>query len=292
MPPEKLSDTIQNDILKEFMVRNTYIHPPEPSCASSPTSSPPPRARCRSSPDLDPGYHMQEAGRRRTWSSATRSPTASSTRAPASRRSLAIDAFAPRLSFFWAIGMNFFMEIAKMRAARLLWARLIKQEFSPRTSARCRSGRTRRRAAGASRAGRVQQRHAHGAGGARRDPGPHAVAAYERARRGDLRCRPTSPPASRATRSSSSSRRAAPAASPTSRAAYVERLTYELARRAMARIDEVEALGGMARAIAAGVPKMRIEEARRARRRASTAAARRSSASTSSAPPTTPRSRS
>ena len=105
---------------------------PRPRCASSPTSSPTPRSTCRSSTrSRSPAITCRRPARRRTSSSPTRSPTASNICAPASRRASTIDEFAPRLSFFWAIGMNFFMEVAKLRAARLLWAKLV-EAFDPK----------------------------------------------------------------------------------------------------------------------------------------------------------------
>src|SRR6202020_361883 len=134
VPPEKLAGTIQNDILKEFMVRNTYIYPPKPSMRIISdifgyTSVKMPKFNSISIS----GYHIQEAG-------ATADLELASTLAEGVEylraglgSGLDIDAFAPRLSFFWAIGMNFFMEIAKMRAGRLLWARLVNQ-FQPKNT--------------------------------------------------------------------------------------------------------------------------------------------------------------
>ena len=132
VPPEKLAGTIQNDILKEFMVRNTYIYPPDPSHAHHLRHL---RATPRKMPKFNSisisGYHMQEAGATADLELAyTLADGFEYVRAGVAA-GLDIDAFAPRLSFFWAIGMNFFMEIAKMRAARLLWAKLIKQ-FAPK----------------------------------------------------------------------------------------------------------------------------------------------------------------
>ena len=140
VPPEKLAGTIQNDILKEFMVRNTYIYPPGALDADHLRHL---RlhvgATCRSSTrSRSPAITCRRRARRRTSSSPTRSPTASNTCAPASAPGLTIDQFAPRLSFFWAIGMNFFMEVAKLRAARLLWAKLVKALRRRRTTSRCR----------------------------------------------------------------------------------------------------------------------------------------------------------
>src|SRR5215468_5826399 len=130
--PEALSGTIQNDILKEFMVRNTYIYPPGPSMRIvsdifAYTSAKMPKFNSISIS----GYHMQEAGATADLELAyTLADGVEYVRAGVNA-GLDIDAFAPRLSFFWAIGMNYFMEIAKMRAARLLWAKLIKNEFAP-----------------------------------------------------------------------------------------------------------------------------------------------------------------
>ena len=149
--PAKLAGTIQNDILKEFMVRNTYIYPPDPSMRIISdifafTSAKMPKFNSISIS----GYHMQEAGATADLELAyTLADGVEYVRAGVAA-GLDIDAFAPRLSFFWAIGMNFFMEIAKMRAARLLWAKLIKNEFAPRTPSRWRCARTARPAAGAS----------------------------------------------------------------------------------------------------------------------------------------------
>ena len=123
VPQAELTGTIQNDILKEFMVRNTYIYPPAPSMRIVAdiieyTAQQMPKFNSISIS----GYHMQEAGATRRWSSRSRSPTASSTCARRSPKGLDVDDFAGRLSFFFAIGMNFYMEVAKLRAARLLWA--------------------------------------------------------------------------------------------------------------------------------------------------------------------------
>ena len=133
VPHAKLSGTIQNDILKEFMVRNTYIYPPAPSMRIisdifAYTSANMPKFNSISIS----GYHMQEAGATADLELAYTLADGIEYARAGVAAGLGIDAFAPRLSFFWAIGMNFFMEIAKMRAARLLWARLIKAEFAPK----------------------------------------------------------------------------------------------------------------------------------------------------------------
>ena len=186
MPPEKLSGTIQNDILKEFMVRNTYIYPPAHSMRIISDIFAYTLAE-DAEIQLDLDLRLPHAGGgsdRRTWSSPIRWPTASSMSAPAIAAGLDIDRFAPRLSFFWAIGMNFFMEVAKMRAARLLWAKLLKP-FNPK-DARSLSLRTHCQTSGWSldRPGRLQQCDAHHHRGDGGDPGPHPVAAHQRARRG------------------------------------------------------------------------------------------------------------
>ena len=129
VPPEKLSGTIQNDILKEFMVRNTYIYPPSPSMRIISdifafTSERMPKFNSISIS----GYHMQEAGATQDLELAYTIADGVEYVRAGRKAGLDIDRFAPRLSFFWAIGMNFFMEIAKLRAARLIWAKLMKQE--------------------------------------------------------------------------------------------------------------------------------------------------------------------
>ena len=132
--PEQLAGTIQNDILKEFMVRNTYIYPPAPSMRIISDIFAYTSAR-DAEVQLDLDLRLPHAGGRgdgRSRARPTRWPTASSTSAPASPPGLDIDAFAPRLSFFWAIGMNFFMEVAKLRAARLLWAQARQASSAPK----------------------------------------------------------------------------------------------------------------------------------------------------------------
>src|SRR2546421_11938703 len=133
VPPQKLAGTIQNDILKEFMVRNTYIYPPQPSMRIISdifgyTSAKMPKFNSISIS----GYHMQEAGATADLELAYPLADGVEYVRAGVAAGLDVDAFAPRLSFFWAIGMNYFMEIAKMRAARLLWAKLIKGEFAPK----------------------------------------------------------------------------------------------------------------------------------------------------------------
>ena len=149
MQPEQLAGTIQNDILKEFMVRNTYIYPPQPSMRIISdifafTSQHMPKFNSISIS----GYHMQEAGATADLELAyTLADGVEYLRAGVDA-GLDVDEFAPRLSFFWAIGMNFFMEVAKLRAARLLWAKLVKG-FGPKNAeVACRCARTARRRAG------------------------------------------------------------------------------------------------------------------------------------------------
>ena len=183
--PKQLGGTIQNDILKEFMVRNTYIYPPGPSLRIisdifAYTSENMPKFNSISIS----GYHMQEAGATQDLELAyTLADGVEYVRAGI-KAGLDVDRFAPRLSFFWAIGMNFFMEVAKLRAARLLWAKLMK-EFNPKDP---RSLSLRAHCADlglvAGRAGRVQQRRPHLHRGDGGDAGPHPVAAHQRARRG------------------------------------------------------------------------------------------------------------
>ena len=183
---DQLAGTIQNDILKEFMVRNTYIYPPEFSMRIIAdifeyTSKNMPKFNSISIS----GYHMQEAGATADIELAYTLADGLEYLRAGINAGMSIDAFAPRLSFFWAIGMNHFMEIAKMRAARMLWAKIVKQ-FDPKKS----------QIAGtahpladvglvAHRARPVQQRGPHSHRGNGRSAGPHPIAAYERPRRGN-----------------------------------------------------------------------------------------------------------
>jgi methylmalonyl-CoA mutase len=264
VPAAKLSGTIQNDILKEFMVRNTYIYPPSPSMRIisdifAYSSAHMPKFNSISIS----GYHMQEAGATADLELAyTLADGVEYARAGVAA-GLDIDKFAPRLSFFWAIGMNFFMEIAKMRAARLLWAKLIKQEFQPKDE-RSLSLRTHCQTSGWSLTAQDVFNNV-----AR--TGIEAMAATQ----GHTQSLHTNAldeaialPTDFSARIARNTQLVLQQESGTCRVAdpwggshYVERLTYELARKAMAHIEEVESLGGMAKAIAAGIPKMRIEEA-------------------------------
>ena len=185
VPPDKLSGTIQNDILKEFMVRNTYIYPPTPSMRIisdifAYTSQKMPKFNSISIS----GYHMQEAGATQDLELAyTLADGVEYVRAGLAA-GLDVDRFAPRLSFFWAIGMNFFMEVAKMRAARLLWAKLLTQ-FNPKDP-RSLSLRTHCQTSGWSLTAQdvfnnVMRTTIEAMAATQ---GPHPIAAHQRARRG------------------------------------------------------------------------------------------------------------
>jgi methylmalonyl-CoA mutase len=262
-PHEKLSGTIQNDILKEFMVRNTYIYPPGPSLRIisdifAYTSAEMPKFNSISVS----GYHMQEAGATQDLELAyTLADGVEYVRAGI-KAGLTIDQFAPRVSFFWAIGMNYFMEIAKLRAARMLWAKLIKP-FKPEDP-RSLSLRTHSQTSGWSLAaqdvfnnvartmieamaatqGQTQSLHTNALDEALALPTDFSA----RIARNTQIVLQQEAGATRIV-------------DPWGGSYYVERLTYELARKAWGHIEEVEGLGGMAKAIEAGIPKLRIEEA-------------------------------
>lgn len=261
--PEQLSGTIQNDVLKEFMVRNTYIFPPTPSMRIISdiftfTSTKMPKFNSISIS----GYHMQEAGATADLELAYTLADGVEYARAGKNVGLDIDAFAPRLSFFWAIGMNFFMEVAKMRAGRLLWAKLIKQ-FDPKND-KSLSLRTHCQTSGwsltaqdvytnvirtcveamAATQGHTQSLHTNALDEALALPTDFSARI---ARNTQLFIQQETG----TTRS----------VDPWGGSYYVERLTYELAKKAWAHIQEVEELGGMAKAIEAGIPKLRIEEA-------------------------------
>src|SRR4051812_134244 len=261
--PEKLSGTIQNDILKEFMVRNTYIYPPGPSLRIisdifAYTSAEMPKFNSISVS----GYHMQEAGATQDLELAyTLADGVEYVRAGI-KAGLTVDQFAPRVSFFWAIGMNYFMEIAKLRAARLLWAKLIKP-FKP-DDPRSLSLRTHSQTSGWSLAaqdvfnnvartmieamaatqGQTQSLHTNSLDEALALPTDFSA----RIARNTQIVLQQEAGATRIV-------------DPWGGSYYVERLTYELAKKAWGHIEEIEGLGGMAKAIEAGIPKLRIEEA-------------------------------
>ena len=185
VPPEQLAGTIQNDILKEFMVRNTYIYPPKPSMRIISdifafTSERMPKFNSISIS----GYHIQEAGATADLELAYTLADGVEYIKAGIDAGMGIDSFAPRLSFFWGIGMNFFMEVAKLRAGRLLWSELVcavraeEPEITVAAHPFADVGLV------AHRAGRVQQRRPHLRGGDGRDPGAHPVAAHQRPRRG------------------------------------------------------------------------------------------------------------
>jgi methylmalonyl-CoA mutase len=262
--PAKLAGTIQNDILKEFMVRNTYIYPPDPSMRIISdifafTSQKMPKFNSISIS----GYHMQEAGATADLELAYTLADGVEYARAGVVAGLDIDAFAPRLSFFWAIGMNYFMEIAKMRAARLLWAKLIKGEFAPK-DAKSLALRTHCQTSGWSltaqdvfnnvtRTGIEALAATHGG-----TQSLHTNALDEAiALPTDFSARIARNTQLFIQQETGTCR----TIDPWGGSHYVERLTYDLIRKAQAHIAEVEELGGMAKAIAAGIPKMRIEEA-------------------------------
>ncbi len=261
--PEKLSGTIQNDILKEFMVRNTYIYPPLPSMRIigdifGYTSRHMPRFNSISIS----GYHMQEAGATADLELAYTLADGWEYLRQGIAAGLDIDAFAPRLSFFWAIGMNFFMEIAKMRAGRLLWAKIVKQ-YNPKNP-KSLSLRTHCQTSGwslteqdpmnnvartcvealAAAFGHTQSLHTNSFDEAIALPTDFSARI---ARNTQLYLQDET--------------HITKAVDPWAGSYYVERLTHELVHKAWALIEEVESYGGMAKAIEAGIPKMRIEEA-------------------------------
>ncbi len=259
---DQLAGTIQNDILKEFMVRNTYIYPPKPSMKIiadifAYTSKNMPKFNSISIS----GYHMQEAGATADIEMAYTLADGLEYIRAGINAGMTVDDFAPRLSFFWGIGMNHFMEIAKMRAARMLWAKIIKQ-FNPqnpkslalRTHSQTSGwslteqdpfnnvGRTCIEAMGAA-LGHTQSLHTNALDEAIALPTDFSARIARNTQiylqeETDI-CRSLDPWAG---------------------SYYVESLTNELAHRAWGHIQEVEKLGGMAAAIESGVPKMRIEE--------------------------------
>ena len=264
VPAAKLSGTIQNDILKEFMVRNTYIYPPEPSMRIvsdifAYTAAEMPKYNSISIS----GYHMQEAGASADLELAyTLADGIDYIRAGVAA-GLDVDGFAPRLSFFFAIGMNHWMEVAKLRAARLLWARLVKREFAPKDD-RSLSLRTHCQTSGWSLAAqdvfnnvpRTMVEAMAAAGGGTQSLHTNSL--------DEALALPTDFSARIARNTQlliQLETGLTRAIDPWGGSYYVERLTHDLAKRALAHIEEVEALGGMARAIEAGVPKLRIEEA-------------------------------
>jgi methylmalonyl-CoA mutase len=261
--PEQLAGTIQNDILKEFMVRNTYIYPPQPSMRIisdifAYTSQRMPRYNSISIS----GYHIQEAGGTADLELAYTLADGVDYLRAGLDAGLGVDAFAPRLSFFWGIGMNFFMEVAKLRAARLLWARLVNQ-FGPENQkslslrAHCQTSgwsltaqdvynnvvRTCVEAMAATQ-GHTQSLHTNALDEALALPTDFSARI---ARNTQLLLQ----------QESGTTR----VIDPWGGSAYVEKLTEAVARRAWQHISEVEEAGGMTKAIDAGIPKLRVEEA-------------------------------
>ena len=262
--PDKLAGTIQNDILKEFMVRNTYIYPPKPSMriisdifAFSSEHMPKYNSISIS------GYHMQEAGATADLELAYTLADGLDYVRAGIEAGLDVDAFVPRLSFFWAIGMNTFMEVAKMRAARLLWAGLVKQYFNPKNP-KSLSLRTHSQTSGwsltaqdpfnnvmrtcleamAATQGQTQSLHTNALDEALALPTDFSARI---ARNTQLFLQQESGTTD--------------VIDPWGGSYHLESLTASLARKALAHIGEVEELGGMAQAIEAGIPKLRIEEA-------------------------------
>jgi methylmalonyl-CoA mutase len=260
---EELCGTIQNDILKEFMVRNTYIYPPEFSMRIIAdifkyTSAKMPKFNSISIS----GYHMQEAGATCDIELAYTLADGLEYLRAGVKAGLDIDAFAPRLSFFWAVGMNHFMEIAKMRAARMLWAKIV-GEFKPKNPkslalrAHCQTsgwslteqdpynnvGRTCIEAMAAA-LGHTQSLHTNALDEAMALPTDFSARI---ARNTQIYLQEET--------------QICRAVDPWAGSYYVETLTHEIAQRAWEHIKEVESLGGMAKAVESGVPKMRIEEA-------------------------------
>ncbi len=262
--PDELTGTIQNDVLKEFMVRNTFIYPPEPSMrivaeVIAYTAEHMPRFN----PISVSGYHMQEAGATADLELAYTLADGLEYVRAACDRGLDVDGFAPRVSFFFGVGMNFFMEVAKLRAARLLWARLMKERFAPK-DARSLMLRAHCQTSGWSLAARdVFNNVTRTVIEAMAATQGHAQSLHTNALDEALAL-----PTDFSARIARNTQLFLQKESGTTRiidpwggSYYVERLTHEVAARALDHIAEVDGLGGMAKAIEAGVPKLRIEEA-------------------------------
>jgi methylmalonyl-CoA mutase len=260
---DELSGTIQNDILKEFMVRNTYIYPPEFSMKIIAdifryTSEKMPRFNSISIS----GYHMQEAGATCDIELAYTLADGLEYLRTGINAGLDIDAFAPRLSFFWAVGMNHFMEIAKMRAARMLWAKIV-SEFKPKNPKSL-----------------VLRTHSQTSGWSLTEQDPYnnvgrtcieamaAVLGHTQSLHTNALDEAIALPTDFSARIARNTQiyiqeetQVCRAIDPWAGSYYVESLTHEIVHRAWEHIQEVESLGGMAKAVESGVPKMRIEEA-------------------------------
>lgn len=263
VPMEKLSGTIQNDILKEFMVRNTYIYPPAPSMKIISDIF---RFTSKNMPKFNSisisGYHMQEAGATADIELAYTLADGLEYLRTGIKAGLSVDEFAPRLSFFWAVGMNHFMEIAKMRAGRILWAKLVKQ-FNPRNP-KSMALRTHSQTSGwslseqdpynnvartcieamAAACGHTQSLHTNALDEAIALPTDFSARI---ARNTQLYLQQET--------------NICKVVDPWGGSYYVEYLTQQLVEKAWKLIEEVEELGGMTKAIETGIPKMRIEEA-------------------------------
>lgn len=261
--PEQLEGTIQNDILKEFMVRNTYIYPPTPSMKIVSdifeySSQFMPKFNSISIS----GYHMQEAGATADIELAYTLADGLEYIRKGLEAGMDIDTFAPRLSFFWAIGMNHFMEIAKMRAARMLWAKIVKQ-FNPKNE-KSLSLRTHSQTSGWSlteqdpfnNVARTTIEAAAAAFGGTQSLHTNAL--------DEAIALPTDFSARIARNTQlflQLETKITKTVDPWAGSYYVEKLTHDIAQKAWELIEEVEELGGMTKAIEAGIPKLRIEEA-------------------------------
>ncbi|MEB2786451.1 methylmalonyl-CoA mutase [Algoriphagus persicinus] len=261
--PEQLSGTIQNDILKEFMVRNTYIYPPQPSMQIIAdifkfTSERMPKFNSISIS----GYHMQEAGATADIELAYTLADGLEYLKTGVKAGLDIDNFAPRLSFFWGIGMNYFMEIAKMRAGRLLWAKIVKQ-FNPKSDKSL-----------------ALRTHCQTSGWSLTEQDPYnnvtrtavealaAVMGHTQSLHTNSLDEAIALPTDFSARIARNTQLVLQeetgipeVVDPWGGSHYLEFLTDQLVQRAWTLIEEVEELGGMAKAIEAGLPKLRIEEA-------------------------------
>ena len=261
--PEQLSGTLQNDILKEFMVRNTYIYPPEPSMrivsdiiSYTATNMP------KFNPISISGYHMQEAGATCLQELAFTIADGIEYARAAQNSGLDIDAFAPRLSFFFAIGMNFFMEIAKLRAARVLWAEYIDKLFKPKNPKSL-----------------MLRTHCQTSGVSLTSKDPYnnvvrtTIEAMAAVLGGTQSLHTNSFDEALALPSETSARIArntqliirdetemTKVVDPLGGSYYIESLTQSLINEARKIIDEVEGMGGMAQAVVSGIPKLKIEE--------------------------------
>src|SRR5213596_3378089 len=264
VPRAKLTGTIQNDILKEFMVRNTYIYPPAPSMRIVAdiiafTAEHMPKFNSISIS----GYHMQEAGATQALELAFTLADGREYVRLALARGMDVDEFAGRLSFFFAIGMNFFMEVANLRAARLLWATLVRKHFAPKQPASL-----------------MLRTHCQTSGASLTEQDPHnnisrtTIEAMAAVFGGTQSLHTNSLDEAIALPSDASARVARNTQlilqlesgipkiiDPWGGSYFMESLTHALARKALGIIEEVEAMGGMTKALEAGMPKLRIEEA-------------------------------